>query len=115
MCLKFEWIGENSAFECLCNKANLGYDEDGELITSLAVNPEPIINIPTSKTRVQNTDRVLMAISENPTFSQTELSNLLNIDTGNMSKYISTLKEIGYIKDKLLTSLGKEHIKRLNK
>ena len=21
MCLKFEWIGENSAFECLCNKA----------------------------------------------------------------------------------------------
>ena len=22
MCLKFEWIGENSAFECLCNKAS---------------------------------------------------------------------------------------------
>ncbi|QBC47848.1 hypothetical protein C4X49_10605 [Acinetobacter baumannii] len=22
MCLKFEWIGENSAFECLCNKAD---------------------------------------------------------------------------------------------
>ncbi|OTU40578.1 hypothetical protein CAT56_16115, partial [Acinetobacter nosocomialis] len=21
LCLKFEWIGENSAFECLCNKA----------------------------------------------------------------------------------------------
>ncbi|EXI04102.1 hypothetical protein J604_4112, partial [Acinetobacter sp. 694762] len=27
MCLKFEWIGENSAFECLCNKAIQGYHE----------------------------------------------------------------------------------------
>ncbi|MFX1824581.1 AAA family ATPase [Acinetobacter sp. AS5] len=94
---------------------NLGYDEDGELITSLAVNPEPIIDIPTSKTRVQNIDRVLMAISENPTFTQIELSRLLDIEKGNMSKHISDLKEIGYIKDKLLTSSGKEHIKRLNK
>ena len=83
---------------------NLGYDEDGELITSLAVNPEPIIDIPTSKTRVQNIDRVLMAISENPTFTQIELSRLLDIEKGNMSKHISDLKEIGYIKDKLLTS-----------
>lgn len=94
---------------------NLGYDEDGELITSLAVNPEPIIDIPTSKTRVKNIDRVLMAISENPTFTQIELSRLLDIEKGNMSKHISDLKEIGYIKDKLLTSSGKEHIKRLNK
>ncbi|AVP34224.1 hypothetical protein C6W84_09520 [Acinetobacter baumannii] len=85
---------------------NLGYDEDGELITSLAVNPEPIIDIPTSKTRVKNIDRVLMAISENPTFTQIELSRLLDIEKGNMSKHISDLKEIGYIKDKLLTSSG---------
>jgi len=26
LCLKFEWIGENSAFECLCNKADKNYD-----------------------------------------------------------------------------------------
>ncbi|EXC26320.1 hypothetical protein J559_2937 [Acinetobacter sp. 983759] len=25
MSLKFEWIGENSAFECLCNKAGFSY------------------------------------------------------------------------------------------
>lgn len=94
---------------------NLGYDEDGELITSLAVNPEPIIDIPTSKTKVQNIDRVLMAINENPTFNQEQLAQHLNIHKSNISTHIKDLKEIGYIKDKLLTSSGKEHIKRLNK
>ena len=97
-------IESDKGYKFKMSVINLGYDEDGELITSLAVNPEPIIDIPTSKTRVQNIDRVLMAISENPTFTQIELSRLLDIEKGNMSKHISDLKEIGYIKDKLLTS-----------
>ncbi|MDV4269441.1 MarR family transcriptional regulator, partial [Acinetobacter baumannii] len=94
---------------------NLGYDEDGELITSLAVNPEPIIDIPTSKTRVQNIDRVLMAISENPTFNQEQLAQHLNIHKSNISTHIKDLTLKGYIDNKSPTSLGKEHIKHLNK
>lgn len=94
---------------------NLGYDEDGELITSLAVNPEPIIDIPTSKTKVQNIDRVLMAINENPTFNQEQLAQHLNIHKSNISTHIKDLTLKGYIDNKSPTSLGKEHIKHLNK
>ncbi len=94
---------------------NLGYDEDGELITSLAVNPEPIIDIPTSKTRVQNIDRVLMAIQDYPEYTQTYLTEYLSMDKGNVSKGIKELRAKGYIDAKklLVTPLGKNHLETL--
>ncbi|MDN5524774.1 AAA family ATPase, partial [Acinetobacter sp.] len=94
---------------------NLGYDEDGELITSLAVNPEPIIDIPTSKTKVQNIDRVLMAIQDYPEYTQTYLTEYLSMDKGNLSKRIKELRAKGYIDaEKLLvTPLGKNHLETL--
>ena len=94
---------------------NLGYDEDGELITSLAVNPEPIIDIPTSKTKVQNIDRVLMAIQDYPEYTQTYLTEYLSMDKGNVSRGIKELRAKGYIDaEKLLvTPLGKNHLETL--
>ena len=94
---------------------NLGYDEDGELITSLAVNPEPIIDIPTSKTKVKNIDRVLMAIQDYPEYTQTYLTEYLSMDKGNVSKDIKELRAKGYIDATklLVTPLGKNHLETL--
>nr|WP_228155404.1 hypothetical protein [Acinetobacter radioresistens] len=38
MCLKFEWIGENSAFECLCNKADQILKVEQEILSIKSTN-----------------------------------------------------------------------------
>lgn len=97
------------------NIINTGYENNGKPITSLAVNPEPIIDIPTSKTRVQNIDRVLMAIQDYPEYTQTYLTEYLSMDKGNVSKGIKELRAKGYIDAKklLVTPLGKNHLETL--
>ena len=56
-----------------------------------------------------------MAINENPTFNQEQLAQHLNIHKSNISTHIKDLTLKGYIDNKSPTSLGKEHIKHLNK
>ena len=53
MCLKFEWIGENSAFECLCNKARFKVgntiDVEQRVVAALPAVPlQHLVQVPTA-------------------------------------------------------------------